>query len=116
MVDGPPPIRTSPPAVRIRPSAGRGAGQLAQEQRVGRGFDLTWADDEYAEARPCATPDTDRPAACHREAVGQAGARRQSLASLNLRQSMPEPQSGHARQPVREGFGNRGAWVEQALR
>jgi hypothetical protein len=23
---------------------------------------------------------------------------------LNLRQSMPEPQSGHARQPVRKGF------------
>jgi hypothetical protein len=31
-------------------------------------------------------------------------ARRQSLAPLNLRQSMPEPQSGHARQPVRQGF------------
>src|ERR1017187_6258400 len=50
------------------------------------------------------TPDTDRRAACHRGAVGQAGARRQSLAPLNLRQSMPEPQSGHARQPVRKGF------------
>ena len=43
-------------AVRIRPSAGRGAGQLAQEQRAGRGFDLTGADDEYVEARPYADP------------------------------------------------------------
>jgi hypothetical protein len=31
-------------------------------------------------------------------------ARPQSLTPLSLRQSMPEPQSGHARQPVRKGF------------